>query len=88
MWAFPESRSALLEERDQAKLDTRHKAAFLSYRLNLPALDEEVALLTPDEWERVLVRPVPAAEGFPSSALTSAADGRGRRRSACGSRAA
>ena len=56
MWAFPESRAALLEERDQAKADTRHKAAFLSYRLNLPALDEEVALLTPDEWERVLAR--------------------------------
>ena len=30
MWAFPESRAALLEERDQAKSDTRHKAAFLS----------------------------------------------------------
>ena len=59
MWAFPESRSALLEERDQAKADTRKKAAFLSYRLNLPALDEEVALLTPDEWERVLARAVP-----------------------------
>ena len=65
MWAFPESRSALVEERDQAKADTRRKAAFLSYRLNLPALDEEVALLTPDEWERVLARPVPAADGLP-----------------------
>ena len=65
MWAFPESRAALLEERDQAKADSRHKAAFLSYRLNLPALDEEVALLTPDEWSRVLGRPVPAADGLP-----------------------
>ena len=65
MWAFPESRAALLEERDQAKADTRKKAAFLSYRLNLPALDEEVALLTPDEWELVLARPVQAAEGLP-----------------------
>ena len=65
MWAFQESRSALVEERDQAKADTRHKAAFLSYRLNLPAVDEEVALLTPDEWERVLARPVTAAEGLP-----------------------
>ena len=65
MWAFPESRSALLEERDQAKADTRHKAAFLSYRLNLPALDEEVALLTPDEWELVLARPVPDGDGLP-----------------------
>ena len=89
MWEFPESRSVLVEERDEAKADSRHKAAFLSYHLNLPALDEEVALLTPDEWERVLARPVTAAEtGCPSSALTLAAVGRGRRRSACGSRAA
>ena len=65
MWAFPESRAALLEERDQAKADTRKKAAFLSYRMNLPTLDEEVALLTPDEWERVLARPVPARDGLP-----------------------
>ena len=59
MWAFPESRAVLVEERDEAKADTRKKAAFLSYHMNLPALDEEVALLTPDEWERVLARPVP-----------------------------
>ena len=65
MWAFPESRAALLEERDQAKADSRHKATFLGYRLNLPALDEEVALLTPDEWERVLARPVPERSGVP-----------------------
>ena len=65
MWEFPESRSVLVEERDEAKADSRHKAAFLSYHLNLPALDEEVALLTPDEWEQVLARPVTAAEGLP-----------------------
>ena len=66
MWAFPESRATLLEERDQAKGDTRRKAAFLSYRMNLPTLDEEVALLTPDEWERVLARSVPPArDGLP-----------------------
>ena len=65
MWAFPESRATLLEERDQANGDSRHKAVFLSYRLNLPALDEEVALLTPDEFERVLARPVPERSGVP-----------------------
>ena len=65
MWAFPDSRTALLEERDTARADTRQKAAFLSYRLNLPAVDEEVALLTPDEWERVLARSAPAGDGLP-----------------------
>ena len=64
-WAFPETRKVLLEERDKAAGNTRLKAAFLSFYLNLPALDEEVALLTPDEWERVLERPVPEAEGLP-----------------------
>ena len=65
MWAFPASRATLVEERDKAKSDTRRKAAFLSYRMNLPSLDEEVALLTPDEFERVLARPVPARDGLP-----------------------
>ena len=64
-WPFPGPRAVLLEERDKAAANTRLKAAFLSFCLNLPALDEEVALLTPDEWERVLARPVPAAEGLP-----------------------
>ena len=64
-WSFPESRAVLLEERDKAKANTRLKATFLSFYLNLPALDEEVALLTPDEWERVLARPVPERSGVP-----------------------
>ena len=62
---FPESWKVLLEERDKAKANTRLKAAFVSFHLNLPALDEEVALLTPDEWERVLARSVPAGDGLP-----------------------
>ena len=65
MWAFPASRSTLLEERDTARKDSRKKATFLSFRLNVPALDEEVALLTPDEWEHVLSRDAPDGEGLP-----------------------
>ena len=65
MWAFPESRATLLEERDRARQDTRQKAAFLSYRLNLPAVDEEVALLTPDEWAMVLARTETTNAGLP-----------------------
>ena len=64
-WAFPETRKILLEEHDKAKANTRLKAAFLSFYLNLPALDEEVSLLTPDEWERVLARSVPGRDGLP-----------------------
>ena len=64
-WAFPETRKVLLEERDKAVANTRLKAAFLSFYLNLPALDEDVSLLTPDEWERVLARPVPERSGVP-----------------------
>ena len=64
-WPFPETRAVLLEERDKAAANTRLKAAFLSFYLNLPTLDEEVALLTPDEWARVLSRTAPEAEGLP-----------------------
>ena len=62
-WVFPETRAVLLEEHDKAKANTRLKAAFLSFYLNLPALDEEVSLLTPDEWARVLEREVPTDRG-------------------------
>ena len=36
----PEFRRKLLEERDAARADTRLKARFLSYRLNIPTADE------------------------------------------------
>ena len=35
MWAFPESRKKVLQERDGARADTRLKARFLSYRMNV-----------------------------------------------------
>ena len=58
-------RRKLLEERDKARADTRVKARFLSYRLNVPSGDEASMLLTVDDWQRVTARPVPEREGRP-----------------------
>ena len=58
-------RAKLLEERDAAREDTRLKARFLSYRLNIPTRDESEMLLTVDDWERMAQRPVTDAEGLP-----------------------
>ena len=56
-------RRKLLEERDAARADSRLKARFLSYRLNVPTGDESTMLLTVEDWERVIARPVPPREG-------------------------
>ena len=61
----PEFRKKLLEERDAARADTRLKARFLSYRLNVPSGDESTMLLTVDDWERVTARGVPERDGKP-----------------------
>ena len=58
-------RERLLEERDAARLDSRLKARFLSYRLNLPAGDESSVLLTVTDWERIEAREVPERKGKP-----------------------
>ena len=58
-------RRKLLEERDPARADTRLKARFLSYRLNVPTGDESTMLLTVDDWERMAARPIPPREGRP-----------------------
>ena len=58
-------RKKLLEERDAARRHTRLKARFMSYRLNLPSADESEMLLTADDWQRVIARPVPPREGRP-----------------------
>ena len=65
MSRFPESRKVLLEERDAARRDTRLKARFLSYRLNVPTADESTVLLTVDDWKGVLARPVARRAGRP-----------------------
>ena len=58
-------RKRLLVERDAARLDSRLKARFLSFRLNRPSGDESEVLLTVGDWERVTAREVPEREGRP-----------------------
>lgn len=58
-------RGKLLEERDAARADSRLKARFLSYRLNIPSGDESTMLLTVDDWTRMSSRPVPERRGRP-----------------------
>ena len=58
-------RRKLLSERDAARADSRLRARFLSYRLNHPAGDEAVMLLSTDDWKLALSRPVPPREGRP-----------------------
>ena len=59
----PEFTKRLLVERDEARLDSRLKARFLSYRLNLPSGDESEVLLTVSDWEAIESRPVPERVG-------------------------
>ena len=61
----PEFRRKLIEERDQARGDTRLKARFMSYRLNVPSADEAAILLTVDDWKLVTARPVGLPAGRP-----------------------
>lgn len=63
------TRRVILEERDEARLDSRLKARFLSYRLNRPSADEAQTLLTVDDWKRVEAREVPEREGKPIVAV-------------------
>ena len=65
MWTFPKSRKKLFERRDGARADSRKKARFMSYRLNVPTADESSTLLTVDDWEQVVARPVGDAKGQP-----------------------
>ena len=61
----PEFTKRLLVERDEARLDSRLKARFMSYRLNVPSGDESEVLLTVEDWEEVVSRPVPDRVGKP-----------------------
>ena len=56
-------RAKLRQERDEAQRDGRLKARFISYRLNMPSMDESECLLTVEDWEHVCARPVPEREG-------------------------
>ncbi len=63
MSRFPKSRAVLMRERDKARADTRLKARFLSYRLNVPTADESATLLTVEDWQQATARKVPPREG-------------------------
>ena len=58
-------RKRLRVERDAARLDSRLKARFLSFRLNRPSGDESEVLLTVSDWERVIGRAAPERQGRP-----------------------
>ena len=62
----PILRAALRREFDEAKRDDRARARFLSYRLNVPTVDQRSVLLTVAEWRPVLAREVPDRRGRPS----------------------
>ena len=62
---FPESRKVLLEERDAAHKDSRLKARFLSFRLNIPTADEADMLLTVDDFNLIKARPIGINAGRP-----------------------
>ena len=62
---YAESRAVLLEERDAARRDSRLKARFLSYRLNVPTRDEAASLITVDDWKLATARPVGLPAGKP-----------------------
>ena len=63
--AFPEWRKKVLTERNEARADSRLKARFLSYRLNIPSADESAMLLSVDDWLLATERPVPERLGAP-----------------------
>ena len=65
----PEFRKRLKLEREEARGDSRLKARFLSYRMNLPTGDESTMLLNMDDWQRVTEREVPPRKGRPVVAV-------------------
>ena len=67
MSRFPESRKVLLQERDEARADTRKKATFCSFRLNVPSGDTSTMLLTVADWQAVMRRPVEREPMLPPS---------------------
>ena len=65
----PEFRKRLRLEREEARGDSRLKARFLSYRLNVPSGDESTMLLNMDDWQRVTAREAPPRKGKPVVAV-------------------
>ena len=65
----PEFRKQLRAELKAAKADTRLKARFMSYRLNLPSADESSMLLSVDDWDRLTERDFAERGGRPIVAI-------------------
>lgn len=65
----PELRAKLKERRAEAEADSRLKARFLSYRLNVPSGDEATMLLAVEDWQRAVARPVAPRRGQPMVGL-------------------
>ena len=65
----PEFREKLKLERAEARCDSRLKARFLSYRLNVPTADEATTLLTVDDWQQAIDRDVAPRKGRPIVAV-------------------
>ena len=64
-----EFRKQLRSELQAAKADSRLKARFLSYRLNLPSADESTMLLSVSDFELMAAREVPPRSGRPIVAV-------------------
>ena len=62
-------RRKLREERDAAHRDTRLRARFQSYRLNVPSGDESTMLLTVEDFQQMAQREVPEPQGQPLVAV-------------------
>ena len=77
---FPKFKAKLREEFLEALSDSRLKARYCSYRLNLPMADESEMLLNVDDWEATLKRKVQPRDGEPVLGVDL---GSGRSWSAC-----
>ena len=64
-----ETRAKVLEERDAARKDSRLKARFMTYRLNVPSADESQVLLTVDDYKAMIARDTPERSGRPVVAV-------------------
>ena len=65
----PELREKLKIEREEARIDERLKARFLSYRLNVPSADTSKMLIDVAAWKKTLAREAPPREGKPIVAI-------------------
>ena len=59
----PFLKPAIINEYNLAQSDSALRAAFLSFRMNLPSKDATRVLLTVDSWRRICARPVPPRRG-------------------------